>query len=98
MEMPVLLQRWTRFSNHPRFSRSVVISLFVLIFAQIVFWQPFYGVMDDAVGLCDVAPDVVAQFIAKKMIIGRYCRSHRKSATMMTDAIYEMDVQIYLTG
>jgi len=56
MEMPVLLQRWTRFRNHPRFSQSVVISLFALIFAQIVFWQPFYGVMDDAGYLTGMLP------------------------------------------
>ena len=56
MEISVLLQRWSRFSNHPRFSRTVVILLFALIFAQIVFWQPFYGVMDDAGYLTGMLP------------------------------------------
>ena len=56
MEISVLLQRWARFSNHPLFPRTVVISLFALIFAQIVFWQPFYGVMDDAGYLTGMLP------------------------------------------
>lgn len=56
MQISVLLQRWIRFSNHPRFSQSVVILLFGLIFVQIVFWQPFYGVMDDAGYLTGMLP------------------------------------------
>ena len=52
----MLLGRWSRFSNHPRFSRTVVILLFALIFAQIIFWQPFYGVMDDAGYLTGMLP------------------------------------------
>lgn len=56
MQISVLLQRWTRFSNHPRFSQSAVILVFALIFVQIVFWQPFYGVMDDAGYLTGMLP------------------------------------------
>ena len=56
MKIPSLPQSWTRPADNAHFLRTAVMLLFALILAQIVYWQPFFGVMDDAGYLSGMLP------------------------------------------